>query len=789
MGSRQGGRSRTIGAGACATAVAVGVAMTMIGCSRSYYRNYADKDVYAIERERAVDPRWRVPARPVEADPKSRIGDPFDPDREPIPLDDPAARLFQVTNGRHGEFHGWAKRGVADIERQDWKNCLAVDEDGSVKLGQESVMRVALLNSREYQTQVETLYLAALALTLARYDFYLQPFATQQTLFNQIGGGRTEKNQLTLANGAGFSQNFASGGQLMVDFANAMVFQFNNHGFQAVTSNIAIAFTQPLLRGAFARIRTQALSLQERQVVYALRDFARFRRQFYVGVVAGNGYLGLLQTVQNIRNQEEQVRTFARNLEEQEALAASGAVSLKDRDIMAQSYQSAQLQLINFQVGFQSQLDQYKLVLGLPTEIVVKLDDAPLKTFELSDPGLDVLRKTVEALYLTLLQAQAAPSNAELADSAGALRENFAALGAILDRADGEVRAWRKKLGQVDKDSEELPLPELPPSKDPDEARQIELSTKLAAGLVETRSRMAENVAALDALIARAARGQGDADRNGSALRDLINKEFRARLSDVFVTQNQARVYLIDLPAVDLSSEEAVSLALENRLDLMNARGAVTDAWRTEELDANQLLAGLNIIYNGNVATDPAHKGILRFDSSPNGLHKIGIQFDAPLIRRVERNNYRSQQVAYQQARRAWIATRDQAVYALRQDIRQLGLARRSFEISRVQLVIAARQVEEAEYDQRNKRTTESSNTLLLLNGLQSLLSAKNQLINNWVNYLTVRMSLYRDLDLMDIDDRGVWLNERDSLRRGADRAPDPEPPPSRRDGSSPPPP
>ena len=187
----------------------------------------------------------------------------------------------------------------------------------------------------------------------------------------------------------------------------------------------------------------------------------------------------------------------------------------------------------------------------------------------------------------------------------------------------------------------------------------------------------------------------------------------------------------------------------------------------------------MNIVYNGNLATDPNRSSIFRFDSSASS-HQIGLQFDAPLVRRAERNAYRTSQISYQQARRAWMLSRDTVAQQLRLDIRNLDLNRRQFEISREQLITAARQIEETEFDQRTKRTTESSNTIVLLQALSNLLGAKNNLINNWVTYQTLRMSLFRDLDLMDIDSQGVWLNEHDNLARiaAANHAPPPEPVP-----------
>ena len=105
---------------------------------------------------------------------------------------------------------------------------------------------------------------------------------------------------------------------------------------------------------------------------------------------------------------------------------------------------------------------------------------------------------------------------------------------------------------------------------------------------------------------------------------------------------------------------------------------------------------------------------------------------------------------------------RDQIVQQIRLDMRQLVLQRRTFEINREQVIIAARQLEQAEYNLRTVTDATQNLTFLLLQALSSVLTARNSLISTWVSYETARMSLYRDFDLMDIDANGVWTNEND---------------------------
>src|SRR4051812_10351333 len=80
-------------------AIAGALLLMSMGCTRRYYRDFADRDVYRIVQDRMFDWRWELPARPVEALPQSRMGDVHAPNHEPIPPDDPASRPFQVTAG------------------------------------------------------------------------------------------------------------------------------------------------------------------------------------------------------------------------------------------------------------------------------------------------------------------------------------------------------------------------------------------------------------------------------------------------------------------------------------------------------------------------------------------------------------------------------------------------------------------------------------------------------------------------------------------------------------------
>src|SRR5262245_46195267 len=95
--------------------------LSLAGCSRPFWRTQADFDTYHLLFEKTADARWDVPRLSVEADPRSRIFDPFDPDLEPLPPDDPVAHQFMHwVDGMRG-YKSWHKFGQEmSVENPQW---------------------------------------------------------------------------------------------------------------------------------------------------------------------------------------------------------------------------------------------------------------------------------------------------------------------------------------------------------------------------------------------------------------------------------------------------------------------------------------------------------------------------------------------------------------------------------------------------------------------------------------------------------------------------------------------
>jgi outer membrane protein TolC len=720
-------------------------AISMEGCTRPFYRRWADRETYGAIEERNTDSRWAIPKVGIDPPVQSRLHDPFDPDWPPLPPDDPAAyRYMQRVNGIRG-YRGWHKNGDAPwIEDPSWRDGLSLDEKGVLVLTPERAVELGILDSPSYQTQLESIYLASLSLTLNRFEFALHWFGTNATTFNHFGSGASELNTLTTASDFGFTRAFATGGQLMVDFANTFVFQFAGPDSTIATSNIAISFMQPLLRGAGREVRLENLTEAERNLLYQIRSFAHFRKSFTFDI-ATNQYLRLLSQEQQIRNQQANVASVEQNFRLHEELYANGSVDSVKLDQTLQSVQQAQLGLIQAEAALETAQDLYKGTLGLPPNIPIRLDDSILAPFQLNDPALAKLQGDMERFLGEYRELDEAPPLVKLEEGFRRLKGYQKEVSGFVRQIETEIQGWKKLLAEPD-DKDRI-------------ARERRYLEALLKELEEVRDDL--ETAEKDIAKARQALAEDKRKVNWEALQDRT-RDLIAAAGQLFIIQTQIRVYLIKLKPVPYELTQATQYALANRLDLMNQRAQVVDAWRQIGVTASALKAGLDVVFNANIATPPFGTNPVDFRSGVSN-YSVGLRLDGPLNRLAERNVYRASQVAYQRARRAFMFLEDQIETRVRLDLRQLHTAKLNFEITRQSLITAARQVEAArEQLLQLGANADPTSTKNILDALNSVLQFQNALIDSWVNYETGRYQLLLDIEALQLDKRGMYTNEPD---------------------------
>lgn len=226
----------------------------------------------------------------------------------------------------------------------------------------------------------------------------------------------------------------------------------------------------------------------------------------------------------------------------------------------------------------------------------------------------------------------------------------------------------------------------------------------------------------------------------------------------------QARLEVITVEEVELTPEQAFEIALNHRLDFMNGRAALVDRWRAIEIAANELESNLSITGNWDIGT--ARNNILDLRGGTSNL-QLGLEFDAPLARLLERNGYRETLIEFQRSRRQLIQSRDGLQKGLRALLRTLKQRRLQLEIQRRAVSIALRRVEQTQLSlltppppiQPGSRPQINPTTAINLLAAQgSLQTSQNSFLAAWLNYYAARLRLYRELGVMELDAEGQWV-------------------------------
>ena len=271
------------------------------------------------------------------------------------------------------------------------------------------------------------------------------PLLRRFVLTPKINAPGAENNRLTLGRPTGANpalqarRRFSTAGEVLVGFANSFVFEFTGGDVNLATSLANFSLVQPLLRGAGKDIALEQLTQAERTLLANLRAYVQFRQGFYTQIAIGelgvtgpqrqgsstslqsfsgvggvNGYIGLLQQRQQIRNAEDNLSLQLRTRDRLEALYDNELTGLVQVDQFRQGVETQRSQLLGSKNSLELAIENYKTgTLGLPPDLPVELDRSMISQFQLLPPEANEI---LEPLFE--LQARVGDL-AELADLIG----------------------------------------------------------------------------------------------------------------------------------------------------------------------------------------------------------------------------------------------------------------------------------------------------------------------------------------------------------------------------------
>ena len=210
-----------------------------------------------------------------------------------------------------------------------------------------------------------------------------------------------------------------------------------------------------------------------------------------------------------------------------------------------------------------------------------------------------------------------------------------------------------------------------------------------------------------------------------------------------------------DLKVIDASGtlEEAITVGLNNRLDIWNLRDQVEDASRKVLIAKQQALPTVNALVNYSVLDNPGRK---QFGLEPqNRNYSMGLNTDLNLNQKPERNILRGAIITEQQARRALDLAEETATGSIRADWRNLLLARKQYDlaVSGMALSTSRLEVEEA-------FNAEGIGTAInLVDAQRDMNDTRNLMVSTSINHTLVRLQLWLDMGVLFIDKDGGWID------------------------------
>lgn len=208
---------------------------------------------------------------------------------------------------------------------------------------------------------------------------------------------------------------------------------------------------------------------------------------------------------------------------------------------------------------------------------------------------------------------------------------------------------------------------------------------------------------------------------------------------------------ILELLATDLPEEEAIDVALRERLDYHTAVDRVADAGRKLAVAEDDLRMRLDL--TGSVS-GVSRDGEPFSYASDGATWSLGAVIDIPIDQLPERNVYRAAQIALEVARRNADEFHD-AIYAdIRQELREVAEQRQRLEIQRGAVELARRRVESTKLSQEAGR----AETRDVLEAQESLIQAENQATQAQTDYTLAGLALFRDLGLLRVTEDGVTV-------------------------------
>ena len=275
-------------------------------------------------------------------------------------------------------------------------------EKGEQLYDLKQVLSYAVKNAPDYRNEKEAVYLETISLLSERHLWGPRFFNTVSSTVNGTPEAGDHSQALTLINELGVTQRLPNGGSVSASALVTFVENLRDASSKASNSqsaSLVVSANLPLLRGS-GSIARESLIQAERDLIYGVRDFERFRREFMVRVATD--YFNLLFQQKRIKNNGAQVDRLKRLMAQNKALVDAGNLKPFELQRNEQELFNAQIRLLRSEESYITQVESFKILIGMPEGEVLTVVPTELV---IPEPELDS-SKAVTAAFLYRLDLQ-----------------------------------------------------------------------------------------------------------------------------------------------------------------------------------------------------------------------------------------------------------------------------------------------------------------------------------------------------------------------------------------------
>lgn len=247
--------------------------------------------------------------------------------------------------------------------------------DDVVTLGLADALRYAMKHGRALQNAKEDLYFASLDLTLERHLWTPQFVASILAEADFLDGGELndEDRAFRAVSDISLAQRLPHGGEVTARIVSTLLRDLDEHVAAGETGSLILQADIPLFRGA-GRVAYESRYQAERELIYAVRSYERFRRSFLVDVASR--YLILQQTKAAISNTYKSLQDRRLDWEKAEFKNRMGRSETVFEAPRAKSIlRLSEAALVSAKERYESTLDQFKIFVGMSVEELLDVVD------------------------------------------------------------------------------------------------------------------------------------------------------------------------------------------------------------------------------------------------------------------------------------------------------------------------------------------------------------------------------------------------------------------------------